>query len=98
MTLTTGTIFSTTTPWGFFKRRWIAVKYIINIVPIILGAAVLAPSVLNMLFVAEIMGENAIFSSEFQTSKSIFLTALIIVIALLLTALYLSVFKPSLKR
>ncbi len=44
-TLITGLIFGIFTKWGFFKHRWITVKWIVLIIQIVIGSRILAPSI-----------------------------------------------------
>jgi hypothetical protein len=41
----TGLLISGLTPWGFFKHRWVAVKWILTIFCIVFGIVVLGPTV-----------------------------------------------------
>jgi len=44
----TGILFSTTTNWGFFRHKWITVKYIIMFAAALLGTFVLGPAINGM--------------------------------------------------
>ena len=44
-TLIIGLLFGILTKWGFFRHRWITVKWIVLIVQIVLGSQVLAPAI-----------------------------------------------------
>jgi hypothetical protein len=46
LTCITGILFSTFGGWGFFKRRWVTLKYLINLIPIAGGGVVFAPAVI----------------------------------------------------
>ena len=96
ITFITGIIFSRFTQWGFFKHRWITLKYIINLIPIT-GGFVFASAIINMLSIADKIGEEALFDPSFILSKNIFMWAFIIILLLLITAVCLTVFKPELK-
>ena len=97
LTFITGIIFSTFTNWKFFKHKWIMLKYCINVVPMILGGIIFVPSIFNMFSIIKIMGENAIVDISFIKSKNIFIASLVIILAILLMAVCLTVFKPKLK-
>ncbi|MDR1631479.1 MAG: DUF2269 family protein [Dysgonamonadaceae bacterium] len=97
-TFVTGIIFSKFTQWGFFKHRWIILKYVINIIPLIGGGIIFAPSILNMLSIVNEVGEDALSNPSFILSKNIFTWAFIVILLLLITALCLTVTKPKLGK
>jgi len=97
-TFITGLIFSITTPWGFFKHRWIIAKYLINLAPMLLGAICLAPWILGMLEQAERLGANVLYDPLFLRRRSLFTSFVTVQFFLLLGAIYLSVFKPRLLK
>jgi uncharacterized membrane protein len=98
LTFITGLIFSIGTDWGFFKHRWIIIKYIINLLPIIGGALIFGHPIFSMIAIAEEKGVDALTSPEFILSNKFMTIAFIIMIVLLFFAVYLSVYKPKLKK
>jgi hypothetical protein len=98
LALISGIIFSIFTNWRFFKHRWIIAKYLINLIPLIFGGFLFAPPLSSMIAVAQKLGTNALSSMDFIQSKMIFLALLFIQLVLLLTAVYLSIFKPRIGR
>jgi uncharacterized membrane protein len=98
MTFITGLIFSTGTDWRFFKHKWIIIKYIINLLPIIGGALIFGHPIFSMIAIAEEKGADALASTEFIMSNKFMTVAFIVMIALLFFAVYLSVYKPKFKR
>ncbi|HWQ74895.1 MAG TPA: DUF2269 family protein [Syntrophomonas sp.] len=96
--LVTGILFSTLTNWGFVKHRWIVVKYVINLLPLIFGGVVMAPPLTGMMKIAGQYGQQALTNPEFIHYKMMFLVPLYILIILALLAFVLSVFKPALGR
>jgi len=96
--LITGILFSTLTNWGFIKHRWILIKYIINLLPIIFGGVVMAPPLIGMMEIANHYGQQSLVNPEFIHYKMMFLIPLILLLILALIALILSVFKPNLHR
>ncbi|MDR0747348.1 MAG: DUF2269 family protein [Helicobacteraceae bacterium] len=92
---TTGIIFSKFTEWGFFRHRWIILKYIINLIPTIGGGLIFAPSIINMLSIVERIGERALVDPSFILSKNIFTGSLIVMLILLIIAVCLAVIKPK---
>ena len=96
ITFITGIIFSRFTQWGFFKHRWITLKYIINLIPIT-GGFIFASAIINMLSIADEIGAEALLAPSFIMSRNIFTWAFIVMLLLLITAVCLTVFKPELK-
>lgn len=92
----TGLLFSIFTNWGFIQHRWIIVKYIINLLPMLFGGIIMAPPLLGMIRMVDIQGSQVLNSPEFISYKLAFLSPLIALFVLALVALYLSVFKPRL--
>ena len=97
ISLITGIIFSSMTHWGFMKHRWIVVKYTINLVPVVLGALVQAPWLVSMIELAKNMRSGSSLPPEFLSLRNQFLIFTILQWVLLIIAVYLSIFKPSLK-
>jgi hypothetical protein len=97
-TFLSGIIFSKFTKWGFLKHRWIMLKYIINIIPIIFGGIVIAPAIINMLSIVEKLGELALMDSSFISSKNIFIESFVVQLVLLVVAICLVISKPKLRR
>jgi uncharacterized membrane protein len=98
MTFITGLIFSTGTDWGFFKHKWITLKCIINLLPIIGGAFIFGQPIFSMIAIAEEKGATALASPEFILSHKFMTIAFIIMIVLLLLAVCLSIYKPKFKN
>jgi uncharacterized membrane protein len=98
ITFITGLIFSIGTDWGFFKHRWIILKYVINLLPIIGGAMIFGHPIFSMIGIAEEKGVDALTSPEFILSNKFMTIAFIIMIVLLFFAVYLSIYKPKLKK
>ena len=98
LTFITGIIFSTFTEWKFFKHRWIILKYIINLIPIIGGGLIFAPSIINMLSIIDKAGRDALSDPSFIVWKNIFTGTFIVMLLLLIIAVCLSVIKPRLRQ
>lgn len=95
--LVTGILFSTMTHWGFAKHRWIVAKYVINLIPVITGAFLQAPWLIQMVELSADINASTGFNASFLTLRTYFLSFVIFQLALLFLAAYLSVFKPTLK-
>ena len=98
VTMITGFIFSIFSNWGFFKNKWIIIKYCINFIPMILGGIIFAPAIFKMLSIADEIGGDAIIDPDFIKLKYLFNGSLIIILVLLLMAVFLTVFKPKLGK
>jgi hypothetical protein len=98
ITFISAIIFSKFTEWGFFKHKWIMLKYIINIIPIFFGGILFAPSILKMLSIVDEFGEAAIVDPDFILSKNIFTGSFVIMILMLIIAVFLTIFKPKMGR
>lgn len=95
--LITGVLFSTLTNWGFIKHRWIIIKYVINLLPVIFGGVVMAPPLLGMIKIANQFGQESLVHPDFVHYKIMFMVPLLLLLILALMALMLSVFKPDLR-
>lgn len=95
LTLLSGLVFSKFTGWGFFRHRWIILKYVINLAPVVLGGIIFAPSIQNMLSIVETIGEDAVSDPAFISQKIRLMGSFILILVLLITAVCLTVFKPK---
>ncbi len=92
--LVTGIIFSGATNWGFFKHRWVIIKYGANIFPIIGGALLFLPRLNRMIDVAKNNPAAALTNPAFVSDRSGAAIFLVIQFVFVCMAIYLSVFKP----
>lgn len=94
----TGLLYSLFSNWGFFKHRWITIKWIITVSAILSGTFLLGPWETALM---ELSGDSAtnIFQNYtyLNTQKLHFSLGSVQVIALLFT-LYISVFRPWKKK
>ena len=92
--LITGLIYSIWTNWGFFKHRWVIVKWIMIILQMLFGTFVLGPCINNNVIIADQLRDAALTNSTFleniQTTQ-IFGTIQTI---LLVIVIVISVQKP----
>lgn len=96
--LLTGLVYSIWTNWGFFKHRWIIVKWIMTILQILFGTFVLGPCINDNVVIAGQLRDAAltdpVFLNNLQSSQlygSIQTT-------LLLLYIFISVQKPWKKK
>lgn len=92
--LITGILFSVFTGWGFLKYRWIIIKYAINIYAVLFGTFWLGPWLNQMGPISRIEGLAALSNPSYLHFKQMNISFGIMQVALLLAAVYLSVFKP----
>lgn len=93
-TLLTGIIYGLFTNWGFFKYRWITVKWIVSILVVLVGTFCFHPSTLNALEIAErgrnaALGNIACISALTETKYLALIQA-----GVLIFLVAISVFKP----
>ena len=96
--LLTGVIYSIFTNWGWFKHRWITIKWIINLFGVIFGTFWLGPWTNSLPPIAKAEGlmalDNVVYATNLE-NLSIFGT---IQGATLVFALFISILKPWKKR
>lgn len=92
--LITGLIYSTYANWGFFKFKWIVLKYIINIMFIAYGLLIFLPFT-HKQYIKYIKLDNELTIQPESLLMNIFCTTQnICTILIFLFAVYISVFKP----
>jgi uncharacterized membrane protein len=96
--LTTGILFSIFTKWGFIKHGWITIKYILNLAPPIMGIIFHGSQFQKLVKMANELGANALFNSEFKSLFNIFYVVCVLNGVIILTAYILSVVKPNFKN
>ncbi len=94
----TALIYGTKTKWGFFKHRWITVKWVLTIIFIIAGTFVMAPYVDANVYPAELIPTYSPENPEFLFNCHVNMVAGSIQVACLFLVFALSVFKPKLKK
>ncbi len=89
--LVTGIIYGACTKWGFFKYRWINVKWVLTFAMILFGTIFTGPAVTgNVQAIDWYAGNLGIYESNLSTTSLWGGIQLLI----LVTVFYLSVFKP----
>ena len=90
----TGLIYSIWTNWGFYKHKWILVKWIIVIIQIAYGTFILGPWVEHNIQIAETMSSNlSNYPVYFENLTKISIGGTI-QLFFLVFIVYLSVIKP----
>jgi len=93
--LVTGILFSVFTNWGFIKHRWIVIKYLVNLFPIISGIVFHGAQLQNMIHIADELGANALTNSAFRSNYFGFFGVSILYTALFVFVYIISVNKPK---
>ena len=94
LTLLTGIIYSSFTPWGYAKHKWIIYKWIVTLFIIISGTFYLGPLTESVLTLVESEKILALKDVQYLHSVTILYYAGIINFFLLLSATVVAVFKP----
>lgn len=92
--LLTGLVYSLFTNWGWFKHRWIIVKWCINLYGAILGTFWLGPWLNKMVDIVHSDGMDALTDIAYLYNKTMSLSFGFFQLLTMLFALYLSVHKP----
>lgn len=100
LAVVTGIIYGLKTNWGFFKYRWLTIKWIVGIAIIVIGTFILHPLALDILTEAYNDVENNIdfITDCFGAKYKIVSFAALIQSLGLLVLIAISVFKPWNKK
>jgi hypothetical protein len=96
--LLTGLIYSIWTNWGFFRHRWITVKWVINVGGILFGTFFLGVWLNSLPPLAEQLGLDALADPLFIRNRMLNLVFGGIQMLSLIFALVISVIKPWSRR
>lgn len=100
LTVITGAIYGFKTKWGFFKYKWLKVKWIIGVAIILIGTFVLHPLALDIIDQSrQSANESICFPSDYFGAKHGIVNIAALLQALgLLFLVGVSVFKPWNKK
>jgi hypothetical protein len=93
-TLLTGLIYSLWTNWGFFKHRWISLKWLMITLQILFGTFVLGPCINGNVGISGRLGGAALSDSAFLHNVLVSQAGGTAQLLLLLAILVISVQKP----
>ena len=96
--LLTGFLYSTFTNWGWFKHKWIILKWCINLYGAILGTFWLGPWLNEMVEIVHSEGMAALTNAVYLHNRSMSLSFGTFQLLTIFFALYLSVHKPWKKK
>jgi hypothetical protein len=96
--LASGFLISWLTPWGFFRHRWITVKWVLTVACILIGTFILGPPVNDQPSISGNMGLAALSDPTYVANR---LGTLLGGLVLILTIVFMtavSVLKPWQKK
>ena len=96
--IVTGIIYATTTRWGWFRYRWITVKWIITVAGMLFGIFFLGPWVTDMLHIAKAEGMQALSHPDYLHAQKMIMWLGTIQVGTIVFALFISTFKPWTKK
>lgn len=96
--LFTGLIYSIWTNWGFFRQRWLAVKWILTVAQILFGTFALGPWLNGNVDIALKLRGTALSSPEFSQNASHIQIWGTVQVLFLLFMVIISVIKPWKKK
>lgn len=92
--LVTGLLYSLFTNWGWFKHRWITVKWGITLYGATLGTFWLGPWLNEMAEIVHLEGMTALSNTVYLHNKSLWLSFGTFQLTTMVFALYLSTHRP----
>jgi uncharacterized membrane protein len=91
----TGLLYSLFSNWGFFKHRWLLLKWILTVSCVLFGTFFLGPRINGLPPISHDLGLAALSDPVYLSSVKSLLVGGLIQLAVLIFMLYLSVFKPK---
>ncbi|PKN61278.1 MAG: hypothetical protein CVU57_30215 [Deltaproteobacteria bacterium HGW-Deltaproteobacteria-15] len=92
--LLTGLLYSLKTNWGWFKHRWVTVKWVINLYGVIFGTFWLGPWLNSLPPIAKTQGIQALSDPVFAHNRTMLLVFGTFQAATCVFAVFVSVLKP----
>jgi hypothetical protein len=92
--LASGFLICLLTNWGFFKHRWVVVKWILTVFCILFGTFQLGPTVNDQPLISQEEGLAALANPAYLDNYHASLAGGAVQVLLILFMFYLSVFKP----
>jgi hypothetical protein len=96
--LASGFFISWLTPWGFFKHRWVTVKWVLTVACILIGTFILGPPVNDQPVLSGSLGLAALHDSAYTGNRLNTLLGGAALILTILSMIALSVLKPWQKK
>lgn len=92
--LLTGLAYSALSNWGFFKQRWIIIKWIITVSAILFGTFFLGPWETSMMQISGDLGLEALKNADYLYNQRMNLWFGALQCFILILTVWISVFKP----
>lgn len=92
--LVTGVIYSVWTNWGWFRHRWITVKWVICLYGVVFGTFPLGPWLNGIVELARLNGTDALSDPRYLHNLRMLLIFGTFQAATLVTAVFISTIKP----
>lgn len=92
--LLTGLAYSALSNWGFFKQRWIIIKWIITVSAILFGTFFLGPWETSMMQISGDLGLEALKNADYLYNQRMNLWFGALQCFILMLTVWISVFKP----
>ena len=96
--LLTGIIYSTFSNWGFFKHKWMVVKWIVTVAAILFGTFYLGPWETTMMEISGKLGISALTDPSYLYNQRMNLFFGALQCLVLMTTVFISIFKPWKKK
>jgi uncharacterized membrane protein len=92
--LVTGFLISLLTPWGFFRHRWLIVKWVLTVMCIVFGTFFLSHAVNDQPVISSKEGLAALANADYVANYYFSYRGGIVQLACMAFMFWLSVFKP----
>lgn len=92
--LLTGLLLSWLTPWGFFKWRWVTVKWVLTIAAMIFGTFWMGPWLNEMAAIAAADPINALANATLAQNRWLLLVSAGPMLIAMITMIFISIIKP----
>ena len=92
--LVTGLVYSTCSTWGFFKHTWLTAKWIVTVTAILFGTFFLGPWETTMMNISKKLGILSLNDPNYLYNQRMNFIFGSIQVLILLTTLFISIFKP----
>lgn len=94
----TAILYGSLTKWGFFKQRWLVVKWILTVLLVALGAGYMGTTIKeNMVYAQKVLAENADTGIFFANVRHVAIAGIVQLIAFVYI-IVISVVKPWKKQ
>jgi putative copper export protein len=92
--LVTGLLFSVFSHWGFFKHRWLAVKWVLTVLCILFGTFFLGPRVDAQPAISTAQGLGALQDPAYLANRAGVITGGLVMVTLIFLMVAISVLRP----